>query len=577
MRAAYKVAVKTMVSRVLRSGDLRVEFSGPSRARDGIRVHRRIQKSRPDNYTPEVPVSLVVESRRVALQVSGRIDGVYTDTHGCTVEEIKTTAQDLETIAAKPDPVHLGQAHCYAYMYAMAENLPRVQVQLTYYHIASKKTRMWTQTYSMVELARRFHKIARQYTAQIEHALDWLACRNASIDTLEFPFEKYRRGQRDMAVGVYRAIRDRQQLLVQAATGIGKTMGTLFPAVKAIAGIEDTAILYLTARTTGRLAAQKAFERLRAKGLRLKTLTITAKDKICFLAERACNPEECDFARGYFDRIDAAVKSIFTADDFSREQITATAREFRVCPFEFSLELIYCSDCIVCDYNYAFDPRVSLKRLFAESGREYLYLVDEAHNLVDRSREMFSAQIEKQTILALRRKIGKQVPGLYRGLGKINSWMVKARKQCRALPDGVFSENRVPEDLVARLSAFIHSAEKWLVENAGGGFREDLLDFYFQGINFLKTVDRYGAEYVTLWEQTDTDLRVKLFCLDPAKELKAARGLSAAAVFFSGTMTPAAYFRRLFGCPDDAAAMQIGSPFPDDHLGLFVADRISTL
>jgi len=462
-------------------------------------------------------------------------------------------------------------------MYAVEKELPRLQVQLTYCHIESKQTRTWARTCRAAELERRFHKIVKRYIAQIEHALDWLTCRNTSIDTLAFPFEKYRRGQREMAVGVYRAIRDHRQLLVQAATGIGKTMGTLFPAVKAIAGIEDTAILYLTARTTGRLAAQKAFGTLRAEGLRLKTLTITAKDKICFLAERSCNPDDCEYARGYFDRVDAAVESIFAADDFSRVQITATAREFRVCPFEFSLELIFHSDCVVCDYNYAFDPRVSLKRLFAESGRVYIYLVDEAHNLVDRSRDMYSAQLEKQGVLALRRRIGKQVPGLYKGLGKINNWMVNVRKQCRALADGAFSESRVPEGLVTELSAFTYSAEKWLSENEGGGFREDLLEFYFQGVNFLKTVDRYGAEYVTLLEQSAENLRVKLFCMDPARELDAARDSAAAVVFFSGTLMPAAYFKRLFGCPDDTAAMLIGSPFPDDHLGIFVADSISTL
>ncbi len=577
MSVAHKVAVKTMVARALRSGDLRIEFSDTRRARDGIRIHRRIQKSRPAHYQAEVPVSITVETAKIDLAVSGRVDGVYLDTGCCTVEEIKTTLRDLDQISRDPDPVHLGQVRCYAYMYAVEKNLANVEIHLTYCQVESGKMATWAQTYDVAELAEGFNTIVARYLSQVELALDWQVCRNGSIEALDFPFDAYRGGQRAMAVDVYRAIRDRKQLLVQAATGIGKTMAALFPAIKAMAGIENPAILYLTARTTGRLAADKAIGVMRAKGLRLKTLTITAKDKICFLEERSCNPEDCEFAQGYFDRVDAAIQSIFSSDDFSRDCIEAVAREFGICPFEFSLELIFCSDCLICDYNYAFDPRVSLKRLLVESDRNCFYLVDEAHNLVDRSRDIFSAQIEKQAILDLRRKVRKQLPALFKSLGKINSWMVVARKQCQQMPDGAFSQDQAPADLLMRLAAFVRNAEKWLVENLKTPFREDLLEIYFKSVNFLKTADQYGDEYVTFMEQSGGNLRVKLFCLDPADRLKAAMDNSAAAIFFSATMTPAAYFRRLFGCPEDTAALQIGSPFPDDNLGLFVADRVSTL
>ncbi|MCP3951562.1 MAG: ATP-dependent DNA helicase [Desulfobacterales bacterium] len=577
MSVTHKVAVKAMVARVLRSGDLRIEFSDASRSRDGIRIHRRIQKSRPSHYEAEVPVNIVVETAKIDLAVSGRIDGIYLDTGSCTVEEIKTTARDLDQISQDPDPVHLGQARCYAYMYAVEKKLTGVKIHLTYCQIKSAKTATWEQTYPLAELEHWFDTIVTRYLKQIELYLDWQTCRDVSIAALDFPFDDYRTGQRAMAVDVYRAIRDRKQLLVQAATGIGKTMAALFPAIKAMAGIENPVILYLTARTTGRLAADKAMGVMRTKGLRLKTLTITAKDKICFLAERSCNPEDCEFAQGYFDRVDAAIRSVFASDDFSRSRIEATAREFGICPFEFSLELVFYSDCLICDYNYAFDPRVSLKRLIGESDRNCVYLVDEAHNLVDRSREMFSAQIEKQAVLDVRRKIGKQLRPVFKSLGKINSWMVTARKQCQQLPGGAFSQEQAPLELLTRLTVFVRSAEKWLVKNLKTPFREDLLAVYFHGVNFLKTADQYGDEYITFMEQSGKNLRIKLFCLDPADQLKAAMDNSIAVIFFSGTMTPAAYFRRLFGCPADTTALQIGSPFPDANLGLFVADRISTL
>jgi len=571
------VAVKNMVSRVLRSGDLRIAFAGPHRARDGIRIHRQLQKKRPAHYTAEVPVSLTVALDNVNLLVSGRIDGVYQGTDGCAIEEIKTTALSLEHIGRKPDPIHLGQALCYAYLFAVGEKLERVEVQVTYCQIESLETVTWAQHYRLPELKVRFEDITARYLDLVTADLEWQAGRNASIAALEFPFTEFRAGQREMAVHTYRTIRDRQQLLVQAATGIGKTMGVLFPAIKAMADLQNPLIFYLTARTTGRLAADKALAALRTRGLRLRTLTLTAKDKICFLAERSCTPEECEFAKGYYDQLPAAVRSICRCDDFSRGRIEATAREFGICPFEFSLELVYWSDCIIGDYNYVFDPRVSLKRLLSENERHHIFLVDEAHNLVDRARDMFSAQLEKRAVLALRRAFGKHRPALYKSLGKINTWMLAARKQCRELPERAYAQDQAPVDLLLRLTDLVRKAEKWLLENPSAPPREAVLEFYFAAVSFLKTADRFGDEYVTLMEQSDENLRVKLFCLDPARQLQAALETSAATVFFSATLTPASYFQRLFGCPEGAASMQIGSPFRADHLGVFVADRISTL
>lgn len=577
MGMTCKVAVRAMVARVLRSGDLRMEFSQARRAREGIRIHRRIQKSRPASYMAEVPVTLTVETARAHLAVSGRIDGVYEKADICAVEEIKTTTRDLDRICESPDPVHLGQVQCYAYMYAVEKQLEEVEALLTYYQVDTGDMQSIARIYPLDELARCFNDITGRYLALIQLNLDWQDCRNASIAGLEFPFTAFRGGQREMAVDVYRAIRDQKQLLVQAATGIGKTMGTLFPAVKALSILENPTIFYLTARTTGRLAAQKAFAVMRAAGLRVKTLTLTAKDKICFLPERSCNPDDCQYTEGYYDRVDEALRHIFADDDFSRSKVEQVSREFRLCPFEFSLELVHSSDCVICDYNYAFDPRVSLRRFFNESGKKPIYLVDEAHNLVDRSRDMFSAQIEKDAVLALRRKLRQQLPAVYRCLGKINSWMLKARQDCELLPGGAFSRKAVSTEFLSRLSDFIRLAERWLAKNREAAFRQVLLEFYFQVVHFNKTADQVDVDYIFLGEQSGKNLRVRLFCLDPARRLGASLGASAAAVFFSATLTPANYFRRIFGCAPDTTCLKIGSAFPNEHFRTFVADRISTL
>ena len=313
--------------------------------------------------------------------------------------------------------------------------------------------------------------------------------RDESIRRLQFPYGSYRPGQREMAVAVYRTVKNSGQFLAQAATGIGKTMAVIFPAVKAIAEGLNTKIFYLTARTTGKIAAEKALDELRKNHLKLKSLTITAKDKICFKPEDACNPKECEFACGYFDRINEALNDIFQQDSFTRKAVESAARSHQVCPFEFSLELSYWADCIICDYNYAFDPRVYLRRFFQEKNNDYTFLIDEAHNLVDRAREMFSAEIFKQQILDVRRAIRSETPRIFKILGQINAWLVKQRKRCEK-HGNARHEKQPPDELYPMLSGFISMTERWLYRNIKAAFREELLDLFFAVSGFLRVAEK---------------------------------------------------------------------------------------
>ncbi|MEE8397445.1 MAG: ATP-dependent DNA helicase, partial [Desulfobacterales bacterium] len=414
-----------------------------------------------------------------------------------------------------------------------------------------------------------------RYLEWADNIFQWYETRDESIAPLSFPFATYRPGQRQMAVDTYRTIRDKDQLIVQAATGIGKTMAAIFPAVKAIAEKLHEKIFYLTARTTGRAAAEKALDELRTRGLQIKSLTLTAKDKICFSPDSRCTADECTFAKGYYDRIDDALKDMFSCDGFTRERVEAIARTHQVCPFEFSLDLALWMDCIICDYNYAFDPKVYLRRFFAEGGGAYTFCIDEAHNLVDRSREMFSAEITKQPFLDLRRKLRHELPHIHKRMGKVNAWMVKARKKCDA-SGGALAEPDCPNGLLPLLGYFLYDTERWLSFNLKTAFREDLLDLYFSVSGFVRVADQYNQRYATCYETTGKDLRLKLFCMDPSEQMESALKRCQAAVFFSATMTPIDYFIKILGCDVSTENRIIGSPFPEDNLGLFVADRVST-
>ena len=575
MKKSLNIAVRDIVAHVLRSGDLTFEFLSSTRPADAIRIHQKIQQSRPENYSPEVAVAHQIETDQFSLTIGGRIDGVYNEPNRVLIEEIKTTARNLAYYEDNQNPIHWGQVKCYAFIYANKHNLDEIGTQLTYYHVETGETRQFEQLYTLAELETFFNDLVDGYLDWAHLLVDWEHLRDASIRKLTFPFDSYRPGQREMAVGVYRTVKNGGQLLVQAATGIGKTMAAIFPTVKALADGLNTKIFYLTARTTGRITAEKALDELRQKQLKLKSLTITAKDKICFKSKDACTPEECGFARGYYDRIDEALKDMFQRDAFIRTAIEDMARIHEVCPFEFSLELSHLADCIICDYNYAFDPRVFLRRFFQEKKNNYTFLVDEAHNLVDRSREMFSADIFKQSILEVRRAIRYELPQAYKILGKINYRLVKERKECADKGPGRHTI-QPPHELYPMLHGFLGITERWLSLNQKAPFRETLLDLFFSVTGFMRVAEQYDENYATCYERINKDLKIKLFCIDPSIPLKNALKRCRSAIFFSATMTPMAYFKNILGCDEDAHGLVIPSPFPGKNLNLFISERIST-
>ncbi len=576
MKKKTSVSVRNLVEYSFRAGDLSFDTFSQINPADAISAHQKIQRSRPAEYTGEVTVNREFETETRILEINGRMDGIFRYPDRIIIEEIKTTTKDLVYYDNFENPVHWAQLKVYCYICLLQENLEKIIGQLTYYQLDSGKQKEICNTFDKKELETFFFKLAYHYLKRIDDLEDWWKTRNNSIKDLAFPFEKYRPGQREMAVEVYRAIVQEKEILIQAATGIGKTMSTLFPSIKAIAEGLSSKVFYLTARTTGKDSAEAAINEMRAKGLRLKSLTITAKDKTCFKPESACTPDECEYAKGYFDRVDGAEEQFFREDRFSREVIEKIAAEHMVCPFEFSLGLSLMADVIICDYNYLFDPRVYLKRFFEEEN-DFIILIDEAHNLVDRSREMFSAEIFKHAFLDTRKAIKEDLPHLYKKIGRINSILNKYKKRFSEEGKEVLIEPDAPFDLMPAIRGFLKAAEEWFILNIPEPFKEILLEFYFNMRTFIRILEEYDETYRTIYENKGKDLRLKLFCIDPSKKLNGTLSRNRAAVFFSATMSPVYYFKRLFGCCDRTGNIEIPSPFPSENLCLIIYDGVSTL
>jgi DNA excision repair protein ERCC-2 len=575
LKTRIQISVRNLVDFALRSGDLESFFSGSGSALEAIRAHQKIQKSRGPEYTGEVSISHQVETERFLLDIVGRIDGIFLFPDRVIIDEIKTTTRELDTVIGEENPLHWGQARCYAAIYAVLHDRDEIGVQLTYYQIETGETREILRSFRKPDLEEFLRTIVGRYLSWAETIAEWCGTRDSSITALEFPFAAYREGQRAMAAAVYATVRSRGQILIQAPTGIGKTMAALFPSVKAIPNGFVGKIFYLTARTTGRTVAENALAVLRERGLRLKSIHLTAREKICFHPDAACTGEECEYARGYYDRIHAALAGAFRRDAFTRETVEEIAAEHRVCPFEFSLDLSLWMDCIICDYNYVYDLRVHLKRFFSEKSGDYLFLADEAHNLVDRARDMFSAEIRKEPFLALRRSAGNQSPEIHGILGRINTWMVGARKRCEET--NPLAEKEPPQRLYPLLRKFLTLAERWLASHPKAAFREKLLELYFEVHGFMRVAEQFDDAYAVCYEKKGDDLKVKLFCLDPSGPLREAHERGTASVFFSATLTPGSYFRHIFGCVESARELILASPFPEENLCLMIAGGVSTL
>ena len=574
----HSISVRNLVEFVMQSGDLSTGgFQRRDRAQLGTQGHKRVQRSRPEEYETEVEIVCQVEGTEAPMVIRGRIDGLYASKVPVIIEEIKTTTLSLELVIEDHNPLHWAQAQCYAYMYALQYHLSEICIHLTYYQLDSQEEKTFERQFTWADLETFFSNLITPYLEWFRKVHTWQVRRDQSIEQLEFPYEEYRPGQRDMAVAVYKTIRANDRSYIQSPTGVGKTIATLFPAVKALGlGLAEK-IFYLTAKTSGRLVAEKALDDMRQSNLYLRSVTLTAKEKICFCPPVNCDPEVCIFARGYFDKVKGALKELDQHQAFTRPVIEELARKYQICPFEFSLDLALWVDCIICDYNYVFDPRVYLHRFFDFNIEPYIFLVDEAHNLPDRARAMYSAELDKGAVLQLQRTLKPHVPVLAKKLSEINKILLEKRKTCQEEGRETLIEREPPETLIKAIREFSHKAEDWLVLNHAAEFRQELLEFYFLCSNYLRTAEYFDTFYVSYFERRgQSDLRAKLFCLDPAPMLAVPLERSQSTIFFSATLLPMDYFMKLLTGAADHPWRIFQSPFPQENVCLLIHNKIST-
>lgn len=574
-KTSIRISVRNLVEFVMRSGDLdnrRTSGAEKDAMQAGSRIHRKIQKRMGADYQAEVTFRHQVDEGEFSLDIEGRADGVITEPGGVTIDEIKGVYRDLDRIE-EPVAVHQAQAMCYGYFCCLERKLSGVAVQVTYCNLETEEIRRFRKEYDREQLEEWFFGLVHEYVKWARYLYEHGQKRDISLRELSFPFP-YREGQKELAVSVYRAILRKRELFIQAPTGVGKTLSCLYPALKAMGEGLAEKVFYLTAKTITRSVAEESFGILRQRGMYLRFVTITAKEKLCFLDKPSCNPEDCPYAKGHFDRVNDAVYEIIHREFcITREVMLQYAKEYRVCPFEFCLDITNWADAVVCDYNYVFDPTVRLKRYFSEGvNGEYLFLVDEAHNLVSRGREMYSAVLYKEDVLLVKKLLKGRSSKAVKRLDKVNRLLLEMKRS----GEGCQVYDNINALILACQSLF-GEMETFLEEEREFSDRDQVLDFYFQLRNFLNTYEGMDEAY-RIYSEMDGEGRffVRLFCMDPAGHLKECLEKGRSTVFFSATLLPILYYKELLSGNREDYAVYAPSPFPRENRLVLVARDVSS-
>ena len=581
-----RISVRALVEFILQSGDIdnRIASADKDAMQMGARMHRKIQRQMGSSYHPEVTMKIQVPFEGFTLQIEGRADGVMETDEGTVIDEIKGVFKNLDTMK-EPVQVHLAQAKCYAFIYGEQNGLDSMGVQMTYCHLETEEIRRFRSEYEMEELRKWFYELTDQYEKWARFQVEWKKLRNQSIKQTEFPYE-YREGQKDLVTSVYRTILRKKKLFIQAPTGVGKTMATVFPAVKAVGEGLAEKLFYLTAKTITRTVAQQAFEILKegphrengqiseSEQMRYKTIVLTAKEKICFCDKAECNPDYCPYAKGHYDRINDAVYEMITeTDDLSRSAIEQQAEKWQVCPFELGLDLSLWADAVICDYNYVFDPNARLKRFFGDNVKgEYLFLIDEAHNLVERGREMYSASLYKENIMKVRRLVKERDGKLARQLEDCNKQLLALKREC----DGCQVLGSAG-GIYLKLLSVMAEMERYLEECTEEEIREEVLALYFEVRMFETIYERLDENYM-IYSEIDKEgkFQIRLFCVNPSVNLKESLDKGISTVFFSATLLPIRYYKELLSTEKDDYAVYARSVFDKKNRLLMVGNDVST-
>ena len=574
MEKSLRLSVHQLVDFLLRSGDIDNRVFNRSSMTEGSRLHTEYQGRQSSNYMSEYPLAVALNVDEIDILLEGRADGIIKKNDGSyVIDEIKTTVEELEKFHQDNLEWHLGQAKCYAYMFAKSNDLEYIGIKLTYIRQGKEKEQFIdSYVFNYLELEQFVLDLINEFLEFYNIIFKKLEKRNQTIDSLAFPFKKYRQGQRELAKYCYAVAKKGTRLFVEAPTGIGKTISTVFPFIKALKDDDKAKIFYLTAKTSGKEAAHQAVKIMKENGLSLSDIIITAKDKICFCKGQACNPDECPHTKGYYDKIQTVLRyAILTYDDFDLNIITQLAYENQICPFEFELDLSLFMDVIICDYNYMFDPISYMKRYFDEDSSHYLALVDEAHNLVDRSRDMYSASLSYETFKEARKSVRhSKLHKMKLALSKMN----KMFKEYQDEEDGNHIVSSFYDYTYKTISSFITTMQD-VNKNENKEMSKELLSYYLEVNRFARMLEFVNKNYLCYFTKEKDNITLNLSCLDASIYLGSCLNRIQGSVLFSATLSPMDYYVNTLGGDEKDAQLILPSPFPKENLKIIIAPNVS--
>ena len=573
MKLEIKKSVREFVELILKSGSLDNTFKTNARAIEGVRAHQKLQKSNEEifkEYEKEVYLETTIDVGSFILHIEGRCDGIILDSDRTIVEEIKSTYVPLSAIYDDFNDMHWSQGKIYAYMVSQERNIEVIYVQLSYYNLDNNEVKSFLKKYTKKELTEYMIELVSYYKKYIEIQIENRVKRNTSIKKLDFPFQEYREGQLSFIKACYGTIRDESKIFIQAPTGTGKTISTIFPALKALDKGYGEKIFYLTAKGANKTVVEETLRILRDKGLVIRTIILQAKEKICLNEKISCNKEDCIYANLYYDKLKNSIMDIVSNEyEFSIEKIVEYAEKYEMCPFELSLDLIEWCDLIVCDYNYIFDPKVGLRRII-EEGEKNIVLIDEAHNLVDRSRNSYSASLYKSKFEDIKKEVRGIVPKLYRRINKVTKLFIQERIYCEEKKSDYMYYREIPKEFCKELRILSKEIDNVLSEKINHIYDEKLLNLYFDVNTFLEISELYDDDYYTYIEDMNNEVKISLFCADPAKNLRSIMNKFRAVILFSATLSPFNYFIKILGGNEDDYRLKLKSPFPKENFKVYM-------
>jgi len=568
----YQISVKDLISFYYCEGSISSTFLGKNRALQGTSVHKKIQDSRPDNYIKELFLQEIIEKDEFTLKISGRADGLYKPLKQelAIIEEIKSTYLDLDYLKQKPVKQHLAQAKVYAYLYLKDNENKEISTHLTYYNLKTKKQLVISNQYSYDSLKIFFKELIIKYLNWLQALTDAELLRNLSLQSLDFPFASLRKGQRKMMVSVYKTIEKSSAIRIQAPTGIGKTMAVIYPALKTLSTGLNKKLFYLTTKGTVADVAENSCQILLDKGANFRTLFLTAKSKICFNPEKCCDASECIYAKDYYAKFDKIRFKVFNHNLLTKSVLEEIARKYQVCPFELGLDFsLYC-DLIIGDCNYFFDGKARLQRYFTEISEDYTLLLDEAHNLPERVRNSYSAEINRDKIVEVRKEIKTAPTEIKRNLKELNKLLIEEEKD---YDYGNWIITEIKPEVLRAVNEYLNLMDSWLAQNPVSDTKPFLLDLYFYFNDFLRIYNIIAKNFV-VYIQKKKRICYKVYCLDPAPIIGDLTSQVRSLIYFSATLEPEDYFEYLLKANEkDNYVLYLDSPYSPDNMCV-IYDRI---